>query len=145
MKWLRFIGMVLAVGMIVIVTSGCPLRRRPEPIVEEIEAVEEVEEVVIEEEIEVVEEVDILCPHCGGFIVIGEPDPAEVAEDVVEEIIMPEVYVRYTVRRGDSLWSIADSFYGEPLRWEEIWEVNRNQLPTPDVLKVGMVLIIPKD
>lgn len=142
MKWLKFIGMVLTVGMIVIVVSGCPLRRRPKPIVEEVE-------VIIEEEVGVVEEADILCPHCGELIVIGEPDPdAEVVEDVEdvpEEIIMPRVFVRYTVRRGDSLWSIADSFYGEPLRWEEIWEVNRDQIPTPDALKVGMVLIIPKD
>ena len=135
MKWLRSIGIILAVGMMIIVVSGCPLRRRPKPIVEEVEVIEE---------IEVVEEVDILCPHCGELIIIGEPD-AEIVEEVVEEIVMPEFYVRYTVRRGDSLWSIADSFYGEPLRWEEIWEVNRDQLPTPDALEVGMVLIIPKD
>ncbi|MBT9146958.1 MAG: hypothetical protein DDT32_00709 [Syntrophomonadaceae bacterium] len=135
MKWLKVIGIVSAAGMMVIIVSGCPLRRRPEPVVEE----------VIEEK--VIKKIDIVCPHCGEpFVYPYEPDPvAEVAEEVVEEIVMPEVYVRYTVRRGDSLWSIANSFYGEPLRWEEIWRVNRDQLPAPDTLKVGMVLIIPKD
>ena len=129
MKWLRDIGMILVGGMMIVVVSGCPLQRRPGPVVEEVE---------------IIEEVNLLCPHCGELIVVGEPEP-EIVEEVVEEIVMPEVYVQYTVRRGDSLWSIADSFYGEPLRWKEIWEVNRDQLPTPDALKVGMVLIIPQD
>jgi len=144
MKWLKDIGIVLAIGMIAIIVSGCPLRRRPEPIVEKVIEPEPIVEEVIEEEI--IERIDIVCPHCDEpFVYPYEPEPVPEVVEEVEEIVMPEVYVRYTVRRGDSLWSIADSFYGEPLRWKEIWKANHDQLPTPDALKVGMVLIIPKD
>lgn len=116
MKWLRSIGMMLIIMIVGVVISGCHPQKCPDPIIEKTE---------------IIEEIDILCPH--------------YIEEITEEIVISEAYVHYTVRRGDSLWSIAYFFYGEHLRWKEIWEVNREQLPTPDALEVGMVLIIPKN
>lgn len=46
----------------------------------------------------------------------------------------------YTVQEGDSLGSIAKKLTGKSSRWEEIFAMNREILPAPHKLKVGMVL-----
>jgi nucleoid-associated protein YgaU len=56
--------------------------------------------------------------------------------------------VTYEVRPGDSLWEIAETQLGDPMRWGEIWELNRGRLEAagatnPNVLHVGWVLEIP--
>jgi len=49
----------------------------------------------------------------------------------------------YTVRSGDTLSSIAQSFYGDPTEWRPIFEANRDLLPSPDALQAGQSLRIP--
>lgn len=47
------------------------------------------------------------------------------------------------VGKGDSLRIIALRYYGEPERWHEIYEANRDQLKHPQSLQVGQSLIVP--
>jgi LysM repeat protein len=49
-----------------------------------------------------------------------------------------------TVRRGDTLSSIAEAELGAAARWTEIFHANRAQLRDPDELAVGMRLALPK-
>ena len=49
-----------------------------------------------------------------------------------------------TVRRGDTLSSIAEVELGAAARWTEIFHANRAQLRDPDELAVGMRLVLPK-
>ena len=63
------------------------------------------------------------------------------AEKEIEELQV----ATYEVKKGDSLWKIADSVYGDPNKWKGIYEANRDTLPNPDSLKPGMVLVIPQD
>jgi LysM repeat protein len=49
-----------------------------------------------------------------------------------------------TVRRGDTLSSIADRELGTASRWTEIFRTNRFQLSDPDELTVGTRLALPK-
>ena len=49
----------------------------------------------------------------------------------------------YTVERGDTLYSIARKQYGDASLWRIIYEANREQIPTPEQLPVGAVLVIP--
>ncbi|KIN63188.1 LysM domain protein [Sulfitobacter noctilucicola] len=49
----------------------------------------------------------------------------------------------YTVRRGDSLASIALNFFGMPSAYLQIFEANKNTLASPDQLQTGRQLIIP--
>lgn len=51
----------------------------------------------------------------------------------------------FTVRAGDSLFSIAKEALGDGNRWEEIYSLNRHQLATPDRIREGMVLRLPQD
>jgi nucleoid-associated protein YgaU len=49
-----------------------------------------------------------------------------------------------TVRRGDTLSSIAEAELGAAARWTEIFHTNRAELQDPDELAVGMRLVLPK-
>lgn len=61
--------------------------------------------------------------------VVQRPSPAQ-----------PETY---TVQRGDTLSAIARKFYGPDAGWRILYEANRDQMASPDSLRVGMELSIP--
>jgi nucleoid-associated protein YgaU len=50
----------------------------------------------------------------------------------------------YSVAAGDTLSRIAGKVYSDPSRWEEIFNANRATLPSPQSLKVGQTLVIPR-
>jgi nucleoid-associated protein YgaU len=51
----------------------------------------------------------------------------------------------YTVREGDSLSEIAQRLLGSARFYQAIFECNRDVLRSPDDIRVGMVLKIPRD
>lgn len=50
----------------------------------------------------------------------------------------------YTVQPGDTLSSISRKVFGTPNKWREIFNANRDRLATPEALKPGQTLKIPK-
>ena len=50
----------------------------------------------------------------------------------------------YTVREGESLWSIATRVYGDGFQWAAIYDANRDAIANANVLLVGQRLRIPK-
>ena len=50
----------------------------------------------------------------------------------------------HTVEPGETLSAIADTFYGDPAKFQVIFAANRNQLDDPDVIVPGQVLRIPQ-
>lgn len=49
----------------------------------------------------------------------------------------------YEVKRGDTLWSIAQRFYGDASRNKDIRDANRDVLRDGDKVEQGMILVIP--
>jgi nucleoid-associated protein YgaU len=49
----------------------------------------------------------------------------------------------YTVQEGDTLWTIVYDIYGNVDRLDEFFEFNRDVLPSPDAVSVGLVLKVP--
>ena len=75
--------------------------------------------------------------------------PAEVAPIIINQPAATQQRAAgsgqqsYTVQAGDTLSRISAKVYGESSRWTEIFEANRDLLPSPNALKPGQVLRIP--
>ncbi|MEB4209650.1 LysM peptidoglycan-binding domain-containing protein [Mycobacterium sp. 94-17] len=66
---------------------------------------------------------------------VAEQAPAEAAPE-------PEPAARtYTVESGDTLWAIAERFYGDGNRYQAI--ADASGIPNPDLIQPGQVLTIP--
>jgi len=50
---------------------------------------------------------------------------------------------RHVVVRGDTLFGLAQRYYGERSRWRDIYNANRDILPNENSLALGMELRIP--
>ena len=52
----------------------------------------------------------------------------------------------YVVKKGDTLWSIAaqSRIYGDATKWRRLYEANRDLLKSPDRIRAGMQLRIPR-
>ena len=77
-------------------------------------------------------------PHGQGRITI--------VNETVEEPSEPEQpadTTTYVVVAGDSLWKIAQQYYGTGTRWDEIYQANRDTIQDPNAIWVGQVLVIP--
>ena len=83
---------------------------------------------------------------------VTEPEPKPVPETKPEPVPAPapvppvpkpepQEYIRYKVKYGDTLWSIAKDFCKDPYMFRRI--AAENQLDSPDRLISGTTLIIP--
>jgi nucleoid-associated protein YgaU len=61
----------------------------------------------------------------------------------VPKPVHPTKTQRHTVKRGETLASIADKFYGDRSAWMVIYKANKSAIPNKDRLLIGTVLTIP--
>lgn len=50
---------------------------------------------------------------------------------------------KHIVVKGDTLFSLAQRYYGNRSRWRDIYAANRNVMPSENSLRLGMELTIP--
>ena len=81
-----------------------------------------------------------------GIIVDIAPMPSATPSPVIEEraagnnLLEPQ---SYTVQKGDTLWKIAEDFYGDGKKWNNIYRMNKDCIRDPNKLKPGTRLVIP--
>jgi nucleoid-associated protein YgaU len=49
----------------------------------------------------------------------------------------------HVVKKGESLWKIAEQYYGDGSLYKKIFEANQDILSDPNLIKVGQKLRIP--
>jgi LysM repeat protein len=70
------------------------------------------------------------------------PEPLPPEETPAEPVrVKQDAPLRYVVKRGDTLWDIANQFLLDPWQWPEIWVVNE-QVANPHLIYPGDILVL---
>jgi len=72
---------------------------------------------------------------------IGGTAPTDIVADI--QVSNPSVYATHTVVKGESLSKIAKHYYGDMMKYHQIFEANRHILKNADNIEIGQVLTIP--
>lgn len=98
----------------------------------------------------VVEEVNIPYPGKPEETVTEGEAVTQVGENKYlvekEEQVEGEIKVTtrdYVVKKGDTLWKIAQSQLGDGKRWNNIYRLNKKKIKDPNRLKAGIKIVIP--
>ena len=72
---------------------------------------------------------------------VGGENPSDIMAAI--KVADDSVYARHTVASGESLSKIAKHYYKDPMKYNAIFEANRNILDNPDMIHPGQELVIP--
>ena len=65
----------------------------------------------------------------------------ELVDAINLRVRLPETY---TLQEGDTLWTVAETLYGDGGRWEELYQANLDVIPDPSLVAPGTVISVPK-
>ncbi|MEM9144117.1 MAG: LysM peptidoglycan-binding domain-containing protein [Bacteroidota bacterium] len=72
---------------------------------------------------------------------VGGESPSDIMANI--SVSDTSVFHRHTVKSGESLSKIAKHYYGDPMKYTQIFEANTDQLKNPDLIHPDQVLVIP--
>jgi uncharacterized protein YegP (UPF0339 family) len=67
---------------------------------------------------------------------IESPELEKQAEPIPKDIF-------HKVAKGDNLWNLADEYYSDSFLWPNIFNGNLDKIKNPDILRLGLDLLIP--
>lgn len=71
----------------------------------------------------------------------GGDNPSDIKADI--RVADESVYARHTVASGETLGKIAKHYYGDAMKYKEIFEANTDILKNPDLIYPDQELVIP--
>ena len=72
---------------------------------------------------------------------IGGQSPSDIKANIT--VAETSVYHRHVVQSGESLSKIAKHYFGDPMKYKEIFEANTDILKNPDLIYPDQELVIP--
>jgi nucleoid-associated protein YgaU len=79
-------------------------------------------------------------PEGQKLVIPGLPESALKAQ---KSLLPATGTINHTVKRGDTLYTLAEKYYGDGSLWQHIHDANKKVLPNPNRLEVGQKLVIP--
>ncbi|MGB1369875.1 MAG: LysM peptidoglycan-binding domain-containing protein [Flavobacteriaceae bacterium] len=73
---------------------------------------------------------------------VGGQNPSDIQADI--RVSDESVYHRHTVKSGETLGKIANHYYGDQMKYKQIFQANTNILKNPDLIHPNQELVIPK-
>ena len=73
---------------------------------------------------------------------VGGQNPSDIKADI--KVSDESVYHRHTVKSGETLGKIARHYYGDPMKYKQIFQANSDILKNPDLIYPNQELVIPK-
>lgn len=75
----------------------------------------------------------------------AEESTEETADEAADDTDKSDTEnTAYIIKSGDSLWKIAKEQLGDPLRWKEIYSLNKDTISDPDLIYPGQELVLPE-
>lgn len=68
----------------------------------------------------------------------------EVSTSKIDILKVEKDYTLVKIKAGDNLWNIAKRIYNDPFKYKLIEEANKDILTDPNLVRVGMVIKVPK-
>jgi nucleoid-associated protein YgaU len=87
--------------------------------------------------------IKLVDPGFSDLIVDIQAPPAAAAAAATVGAAPKPAARTYTVQPGDSLSKISKQFYGDPNKYMNIFNANKDKLSDPDKINVGTELVIP--
>lgn len=75
---------------------------------------------------------------------VAEPAPATNFEAEGPAAAASEELTNYKVQKGDTLQKISMKLFGTTKKWKKLFDMNKDVLKSPDKLRPGMVIKVPK-
>lgn len=82
----------------------------------------------------------------GPVAVAPTPEPTATVQETLAEILGRQSEgenPKHTIAHGETLWDLANQFWGEPFHWPILWHENRDFIVDPDVIEAGDELELP--
>ena len=71
-------------------------------------------------------------------------DPLRYISETIPTPAPPQPVVRYhTVLPGETLWGLAQKYYGNGLEWRRIYNANLEKISNPNIIRIFQRLLIP--
>ncbi|MEO6347776.1 MAG: LysM peptidoglycan-binding domain-containing protein [Aquaticitalea sp.] len=74
---------------------------------------------------------------------IGGDNPNDIQADI--KVADSSVYARHTVKSGETLSKISKQYYGDPNKYQKIFQANTDILKDPNMIHPNQELIIPNE
>ena len=71
---------------------------------------------------------------------VGGQNPSDIKADI--KVSDESVYHRHTVKSGETLGKIARHYYGDPMKYKQIFQANSDILKNPDLIYPNQELVI---
>ncbi len=147
-KWKKpnwaLITSIASVVVIIVLIILFSMRNKPEPEKVTLEIISDVPETEIAPD----ETPIAIAEDTARVIIETEPEVTEL-EAIVESPELSKLQepvamdIFHKVVKGDRLWSLADEYYSDSYLWPNIYNANTEKIRNPDILRLGIELLIP--